>query len=150
MTLHYHVASSGTQAMCFHFDKSQPRAKHLAPGVAPKCPTNTWKNEWTRPDHTRHMHVQCDNRQQSRALPFSLSWASPRTGAEPPAPGHPRSSQHPQSQIWEEEQREFWLCLDQRRLYKFDKTDFSRPAWLGIKARQIFIESGPRWLDFWP
>lgn len=50
---------------------------------------------------------------------------------------------------------ECWLCLDWGRLYKFQKIDFSRPAWLGIKARQIFIESGPRWLDFltltiWP
>lgn len=47
-------------------------------------------------------------------------------------------------------EKECWLCLDCGTLYKFQKIDFSRPAWLGIKSRQIFIESGLRWLDFGP
>lgn len=49
-----------------------------------------------------------------------------------------------------ENREECWLCFDYGRLYKFQKIDFSRPPWLGMKARRVFIESGPRWLDFWP
>lgn len=49
-----------------------------------------------------------------------------------------------------ENREECWLCFDYGRLYKFQKIDFSRPLWLGMKARRVFIESGPRWLDFWP
>lgn len=49
-----------------------------------------------------------------------------------------------------ENREECWLCFDYERLYKFQKIDFSRPPWLGMKARRVFIESGPRWLDFWP
>lgn len=54
-----------------------------------------------------------------------------------------------------ENREECWLCFDYKRLYKFQKIDFSRPPWLGMKARRVFIESGPRWLDFltltmWP
>lgn len=71
----------------------------------------------------------------------------PMQSRQPPAtPGPPGI---PKARSGRKNREEFWLCLTAKTLYKFDKIDFSRPAWLGIKARQIFIESGPRWLDFW-
>lgn len=150
MTLHYHVTLLGTQAMCFHLDSPSLELSTWHRGEPPSV---RWihgrMNEWGLIvlDMCTYSVTTGNSRVLSPFL-FPKHLLEPMQGCQPPAtPGPPGI---PKVRSGRKNREEFWLCLDRQRLYKFDKIDFSRPAWLGIKARQIFIESGPRWLDFWP